>query len=139
MIFGKKCINCSEYKNCKDSFAAWIFFIIGLAATVSIRIMAVLMHFNTIYAKLAWYIGIIGFFIFFLYKFRVSSARSRVIAQQNLVEKINSKKTLSDEDYAVMNAILCGLSSRKEQINYMVIFGLSAITIFFAIYMDFIK
>lgn len=139
MLRNNKCINCGEYNNCRDSFAAWIFFIIGLVATVSIRIMAVLMHFNTVYAKLAWYIGIIGFFLFFLYKFRVGEARSKLIVRQNLIDKINSRQALSNNDYTVISAILCGLSSRKERINYMLIFALSAATILFAVYMDFIK
>lgn len=134
-----KCINCSEYKNCNDSFASWIFFIVGLVATVAIRVVTVLIHLNPIYAKVAWYIGVGGFFIFFVYKFRISQERSKNISQRNLVDKISQQKELSKDDYDLIGTILCGLSSKKERINYIFIFGLSAIALLLAIYMDFFK
>ncbi len=135
----KKCIDCSEYKNCRDSFTSWIFFIIGLVATVAIRVVTVLMHMNPIYAKIAWYIGVGGFFLFFVYKFRVSQTRTRAISQRNLVDKINQGQQLTEEDYSLIGKILCALSSRKERINYIFIFGLSALALFLAIYMDFFR
>ena len=134
-----RCITCSEYKNCNDSFASWIFFIVGLIATVAIRVVTVLIHLNPIYAKVAWYIGVGGFFVFFVYKFRISQERSKNISQRNLVDKINQQKELSKDDYDLIGAILCALSSKKERINYIFIFGLSAIALLLAIYMDFFK
>ena len=135
----KTCKNCSEYKNCSDSFAAWIFFIIGLIATVAVRVVTVLIHLNTLYAKIAWYVGIVGFFIFFVYKYRVSKARTILIESQDLVKKIRDKKNLKESDYDLIASILCGLRSRKEIVNYIFIFGLSAVALILAIYMDFIK
>ncbi len=134
-----KCLTCLEYKNCKDSFASWIFFIIGLIATVAIRVVTVLIHLNPIYAKIAWYIGITGFFSFFVYKFHINQNRARLIQKQGLAEKINKGRELTKEDYALVSAILCALSSRKERINYLFIFILSAIALALAIYMDFLR
>ncbi|MFC1576577.1 hypothetical protein ACFL3J_02790 [Candidatus Omnitrophota bacterium] len=135
----RTCSTCAEYKNCKDSFAAWIFFIVGLTATLAIRVVIVLIHVNPVYAKLAWYVGILGFFSFFLYKFRINHARAKLISSQGLVQKLNNKKKLEDDDYELMGNILCGLTSKKERINYFFIFALSAVAIILAIYMDFIK
>jgi len=139
MMNHRKCIDCSEYTNCKDSFASWVFFIIGLIATVAIRVVTVLIGLNPVYAKIAWYIGVGGFFIFFVYKFRVNQARSKSINQQDLVNKINQKKQLTNEDYSLISSILCGLSSNKERINYFFIFALSAIALILAIYIDFLR
>ena len=135
----KKCLTCSEHDNCKDSLTSWVFFIIAIIATIAIRVVTVLAHLNPTYAKMAWYIGVTGFFAFFVYKFRVGQERSKSITQRQLVDKINSKKPLDSEDYSLISSILCALSSKKEQINYFVIFGLSAIALILAIYMDFIK
>jgi hypothetical protein len=135
----KKCIECSEYKNCKDSFASWIFFIIGLIATVAIRVVTVLIGLNPVYAKIAWYIGVGGFFVFFVYKFKVNQNRSKLISQQDLVAKINQKKQLTNEDYSLISSILCGLSSKKERINYLFIFALSAIALILAVYIDLLR
>ena len=134
-----KCINCIEHKRCKDSYTSWIFFIIGLIATISIRIVMVVAHINPLYGKIAWYTGVGGFLVFFMYKFRVSQQRARLIRQRELMEKINNEKQLTKEDYGIISAILCALSSRKERINYIFIFGLSIIAILLAIYMDFAR
>ena len=135
----KKCINCLEYKNCRDSFASWIFFIIGIIATIAIRVVTVLIHVNPIYSKIAWYIGVGGFFAFFIYKFKINRARAKAITSRKLLEKVKDRNSLKDEDYNLIASILCGLNSRKETINYVFIFGLSAVAILLAVYMDFIK
>lgn len=135
----KKCLNCIEYKRCRESYTSWIFFIIGLVATIAIRAVTVLMHLNPVYAKAAWYIGVGGFFLFFVYKFRASQSRSKLIQRQNLVDKINQSKPLASEDYNAIAAILCALSSRKERINYIFIFALSAVALILAVYMDFVR
>lgn len=135
----KKCINCGEYKNCQDSFTSWIFFIIGIIATIALRVVTILISYEPIYGKIAWYIGVLGFFIFFLYKFKVGQSRSRVINKLRLGDKISKKEGLSEEDYKVVGRILCSLSSRKERINYILIFALSAVALLFAVFIDFIK
>jgi len=135
----KTCLKCSEYKNCSDSFKSWMFFIIGLMATVSVRLVSLFMDYNIIYSKIAWYVGVIGFFVFFLYKFRVESNRADLIAKKNLMHKIKENKGLEAEDYGLVSAILCGLSSNKDRINYIFIFGSSILALLLAIYMDFFK
>lgn len=134
-----KCINCSEYKNCRDSFKSWIFFIIGLIATVSVRLVSLFIDYNVLYAKMAWYAGVIGFFIFFLYKFRVETNRAKLIIGKNLMNKIRDNKQLEKDDYGLVSSILCGLSSNKDRINYIFIFGSSILALLFAIYADFFK
>lgn len=133
----KNCTNCTERPQCRDSFASWIFFIVGLIATIAIRLVTLLMHLNPIYGKISWYVGVGGFFIFFMYKFRVLKARSQQINEQSIVEKIDHGEQLTNEDHRLIGIILCNLSSRKERINYFVIFTLSAVALIIAAYMDF--
>ena len=131
-----KCRDCPEYKRCRDSLASWIFFIIGLVATIAIRLVTVLLEVNPVYAKAVWYIGVGGFFAFFVYKFRVSRQRSALIRSNGLVRKISRRETLTEADYGLIGAILCALSSNKERVNYFFIFGLSAIALLLAVYID---
>lgn len=135
----EECISCVEYKRCKDSYSSWVFFIIGLIATIAIRAVTLLVYLNPIYGKIAWYVGIGGFLAFFVYKFRISQTMSRLISQKNLVDKVNHQKELTEEDYNLLGAILCALSSKKERINYLFIFVLSAIALLLAVYMDFLN
>jgi len=133
------CIGCTEERRCRDSGISWLFFVIGLIATIALRVVTVLIHVNPVYGKTAWYIGVGGFFTFFIYKFRVAQARSRSITKRGLVNKIEHQKELTKEDYGLLKDILCSLSSNKERINYFFIFALSAIAIILAIYFDFIR
>jgi len=133
------CITCAEYKRCKDSRASWIFFIIGLISTIAIRVVTVLININPLWGKVAWYIGVGGFFIFFIYKFRISQASARLVEKQNLMHKINKKEILKSDDYDLIGSILCGLTSKKERINYFFIFGLSAVALILAIYFDVVR
>ena len=135
----KKCLNCNEYRRCKDSYASWIFFIIGLIATIAIRAVTILMNVNSVYGKIAWYVGVLGFLVFFVYKFKVNQSRHKLINEANLVDKIVDKKELTDDEYKLIGSLLCGISSTKEKINYFFIFMLSALALVLALYMDFLK
>jgi len=135
----KKCLDCAEYRRCRDSYASWIFFIIGLIATIAVRAVTVLMHVNPVHGKIAWYIGIVGFLLFFIYKFKVSHARTGLINRAGLVDKIVDEKKLTKEDYKLIGSLLCGVSSNKEKVNYFFIFALSAVALILALYMDFLR
>ncbi len=97
------------------------------------------MSFNPIYGKVAWYVGVSGFFVFFIYKFKVSQARAKLILEKGLMEKIANQKQLDKSDYDNVEGLLCSLVSKKERVNYLFIFILSALALLFAIYMDFFK
>ena len=135
----KRCINCIENKNCKDSRVSWIFFAVGIVATIAIRAVTILMHLNPVYGKLAWYVGVSGFVIFFIYKFKILQASARLIQEKKLLERITKPGELTAEDSSIIKAILCSLSSQKERINYFFIFALSVIALLFAMYIDLFK
>ena len=135
----KICLNCSQQKNCSDSFVSWIFFIIGLIATVAIRVVTVLMNFNALYGKIAWYIGVGGFLLFFIYKFNANRTLAKLIDKENLIEKARNQKPLSIEESNLIAEILCKVKSEKERINYFFIFAVSAVALFLAIYFDLLK
>ena len=80
----KKCLNCTQRKNCEDSLISWIFFIIGLVATVAIRIVTVLIDVQPIYGKIAWYIGIGGFLLFLSISLTSIGHWQRLLIRKNL-------------------------------------------------------
>jgi hypothetical protein len=108
-------------------------------ATFAIRIVTVLMHLGEAYGKMAWYAGVIGFLLFFMYKFKVGHVRAKRIRESGLDKKIAKNEKLTCEDYMLINSILCGIGSKKERINFFVIFFVSAIALFLAVYMDFLR
>ena len=133
------CRSCSERERCRDTFTSWIFFLIGIAATIAVRIVTVLGDLDPIYGKAAWYFGVAGFFIFFIYKFRVDASRARMIRESRLADKLRSPDRLTDDDYGFIGSILCSLTSNKDRINYFFIFATSVLAILAAVYMDFFR
>lgn len=132
----KKCFNCDSFKTCKKETHAWFFIIIGFIATIAIRIVTLLMKINPIYGKSAWYVGIIGFTIFFIYKYQAFKSRGKLIENHQLLEKLDQNKPLSPSDSRVISEILCNIKSNKERINYLFIFIASAIALALAIIFD---
>lgn len=116
-----------------------MFLFIGLIATISIRAVAVLVHIRPLYGQIAWYVGVCGFLVFFLRKFRVDRARSQLIARQRLMEKITRDNTIGPKDRELIAAILCTIRASKDRINYFVIFSSSVLALAGAIYIDFFK
>jgi len=139
LLKNPKCKNCQGRKTCQDEAVSWIFVIIGLLATVSIRLVTVLMNFNETYGKIAWYIGVVGFILFFVYKYKVFKQRAEFIEQMHLIEKINNNDPLDDNDRKGLSIILCKIMSNKERINFFFIFIASFVALILAIYFDFIR
>lgn len=133
------CVHCSEYKRCRESRASFLFFIIGMVSTIAVRVVTVLAHMNPVYGEIAWYVGVFGFFVYFVYKYRVDKARYRLIVKSRLMEKISKKEQIVDEDRELIGSILCALSSNKDRINYFLIFTTSALAIAIALYFDLSK
>ena len=133
----KTCKNCSEFKRCQDNALSWAFLFIGLIATLAVRLVNLVIDFHQLWAKLFWYIGIGGFFIYFLYKFQQDRAVQQELARINLANRLNRKEALSDSDYEFLRATVCRLKSTKDSINYFFIFFTSAIALLLGVVQDF--
>jgi len=142
MIAKKKefvCYDCFKLRTCKESLASWIFFFIALVAVISLRAMSIFVNSSPIFAKMLWYIGVGGFLIFFIYKFRYDQILQRELEKTDLKDKLLSKKELTEHDKEVLGTIVCKLSSKKDKINYFFIFVSSGLALAIAIFVDFIK
>lgn len=133
------CYDCFRLKKCKEPLGSWIFFFVLIMAVIAIRAVNVVLDFNPLLAKVFWYIGICGFLVYFLYKFRHDNIMHREIHGANLTNKLLSRKALTDHDYQILGTILCMVSSKKDKINYLLIFLSSGLALIFAIYVDFFK
>ena len=133
-----KCSDCKGSKMCAEDNTSWLIIIIGLISTVAIRVVTILIDIDPILGKVAWYVGIVGFVIFFVYKYRVFKKRARIIENRHLVEKLDKKLFLELEDYEAMAIILCNIKSNRERINFLFIFISSFISLLVAIYFDFL-
>jgi len=110
-----------------------------MIATIALRVVTVLMHLEPIYGQIAWYIGVFGFFVFFVYKFRIDRARYKLIVKRGLMAKISQGDKIEEDDRRLIGSILCSLSSNKDRINYFLIFVSSAVALIVALYFDLLK
>lgn len=105
------------------------FFVLGLLSAVAFRILIVFQHVKPEYFRLVWYCGVIGYTIFFLYRYIISEKRKRSIRDFKLIQKIRNHDELSEEDRAVVIYCLSSIRNSKENYNYLFIFALSAAAI----------
>lgn len=86
-----------------------------------------------------WYIGTIGFVIYFAHRFQISEKREKLIVSTQLIQKVSGLKDVSDEQKEALRYILGTLVSSRERWNYIFIFASSAIAFVIGIYLDFIR
>lgn len=116
-----------------------LYFWVGILATISYRIIIVFTDQQIFWIRLFWYIGTIGFVIYFIHRYQISEKRTQIIADHNLVEKVARLNEINGEDKEALRYIIKSLEISSEKINYIVIFVTSALALLAGIYLDFIK
>ena len=60
-----------------------------------------------------------------------------MISDLGLLEKIDRREALTEEDFEGLNYVMWSLSVSKERMNYLVIFAFSVIAIVLSLALDF--
>ncbi len=114
------------------------FFWSGIIATFAYRIIVVVNNYSHFWAQIAWYIGTVGFIIYFIHRYQISMRRAKLIKELDLERKIASSG-LVESDRQALEYILGTLKSSKEKWNFVFIFVASIVALIWGIYLDFIK
>jgi hypothetical protein len=110
------------------------FFLTGLFSSVCFRVLPIA---NTLWPasfRHIWYAGVIGYCLFFLYRWGITRKRQRTIANMQLIDKLE-RGALTDEDRKAVHYLLSSIAVSKEGLNYLVIFILSAVAIAVDLYL----
>jgi len=113
-----------------------IYFWIGIIATFGYRIIIVLNFFEPTWVKIAWYVGTIGFIVYFWSRFKVVKQFSSLIEKQQLVKAVEKAENISDDQRQALSHVIKTLETTRAQTNYVVIFILSALALIAAILLD---
>jgi hypothetical protein len=105
------------------------FFLIGVLSAVAFRLIIVLPHVEPAWVRPVWYAGVIGYIIFFLYRYYISRKRKKAIRDHDLIEKLKANACLSDDDRDVTIYLLSSIMKSMEDLNYYIIFILSILAI----------
>lgn len=115
-----------------------LYFWIGLLATFSYRIIIILNFYSSTLVKISWYVGTIGFIVYYIHRFKISQKRSRVIIEHSLREKLDKPEQLNSSDHQALAYILDTLVSSKERWNNYFIFISSGLALLLGILFDFV-
>lgn len=115
------------------------FFWTGIVATFTYRIIVILNHVSRPAATVAWYIGTVGFVIYFIHRFQISERRARLISTYDLPHKIGNLEGLGEPERAAMEYIFGTLQSSKEKWNYIFIFIMSGLALIGGVVLDIIR
>ncbi len=105
------------------------FFVLGLLSALSIRVLMICYRLYPQWVRPVWYFGVIGYVLFFFYRFLIARKRKGVIRENDLLKKIESRQNLSEEDNKAVLYLLQSIDRSKEMWNYANIFILSVLAI----------
>lgn len=114
------------------------YFWAGIVATFAYRIIIVLAGLNQLWLKIAWYVGTVGFIIYFAHRFEISEKRTKLIVKYQLDKKVAETAGLNDEERGALGYIVRTLVSSWERWNYIFIFVTSGLALLWGVITDFI-
>jgi hypothetical protein len=104
-------------------------FLLGLLSSVAFRAIILLQKFEPQWVRPVWYFGVIGYMLFFMYRYYISHRRKRTISQTNIIEKVRTGEALSPDDREAALYLLNSIRKSQEDWNYLAIFVLSILAI----------
>jgi hypothetical protein len=105
------------------------FFVLGLLSSVAFRAIILLQKYGPAWVRPVWYLGVIGYLLFFMYRYYISQRRKRTITHSGIIEKISTGAALSADDREAALYLLKSVRASQEDWNYLAIFILSIIAI----------
>lgn len=112
------------------------FFWAGIVATFAYRIINVLGHLSQVWVTAAWYVGTIGFIVYFAHRYQISGRRSRMIHDLQLESRVAKAADLSEDERRAMAYVFGTLQSSKEKWNYFFIFFMSGVALLVGAILD---
>jgi len=113
------------------------FFALGIVGAVSFRSLIVLGKVAPFLVRPIWYLGVLSYVFFFLYRYYITEKRRRAIVSFNLIEKLEKGEKLNEIETGVNIYLLNSVIRSKENLNYLIIFILSVVMIFLDIILNF--
>jgi hypothetical protein len=116
-----------------------LFFLTGIISTLSYRSIVIVNNFSFRWAQFLWYVGTIGFIIYFIHRYKISRNRVELIKEYELDKKIAGGESLSTDEKEAVDYIFNTLKSSKEKWNFVFIFASSLVALILGLYLDFFR
>ena len=110
-------------------YIMYSFFTLGLLSAIAFRSIIIFQDIEPSWVRPVWYIGTVGYFLFFLYRYNISKKRKKAVEEFQLIEKLKSNACLTEKDREVVLYLLSSIKLSLEDINYAIIFLLSVLAV----------
>ncbi|MEW6586268.1 MAG: hypothetical protein AB1442_11745 [Nitrospirota bacterium] len=105
------------------------FFLLGLVSSIAFRAIIIFQHLEPSWVRPVWYLGVFGYFFFFLYRYKITKKRKKAVEEFELIEKVRSGAALTEEDREALAYLLLSIKSSLEDVNYAIIFLFSILAV----------
>lgn len=120
------------YSNRTVQLYLWL----GIISAILIRMVIIADHYNGLLSKVFFYLGVIGYFVFFAHRCHITTRRVGVLNDLELLHKLEERKPLNEMDYEGLEYIVRSISLSKERTNYLVIIVFSLVAILLSLTLD---
>ena len=120
-----------------SSLVIGLFFWIGILSALLFRMITIAEHYNPLLSKVLWYIGVVGYLLFFVHRYNIALRRYRVIQNLDLLKKIENRDSLNPTDFDGLRYVMWSISVSKERQNYIMITIFSIAALIVAAILDF--
>lgn len=114
------------------------FFWTGLIATIAYRIIIVLNLYDPLWVKIAWYIGTIGFILYFGHRYDIARKRANLVKDYDLVKTVDRVQGINPQKKEALYYLVKTSLTSKSRWNSAMIFILSLIALIVGIILDLI-
>jgi len=114
------------------------FFWAGIVATLAYRIIVVLNFYNAALVSAAWYIGTVGFILYFGHRTHVQKKRSNLVMDNDLVGVVSKMKGVKGKQKEALSYIVESAVTSKVRWNSLFIFWTSVVALIIGLVLDFI-
>ena len=115
------------------------FFWAGIIATIAYRIIIVLNWYSPLWVKVSWYIGTVGFVLYFWHRFNVAKKRAKLIKDYELIEAVDKIDCIDPQKKLALRYLVKTSLTSKSRWNSAIIFILSIVALFAGIFIDILK
>jgi hypothetical protein len=102
---------------------------LGLATAIAFRLLIIIDHIEPGWVRPVWYFGVLGNFVFFHYRFKITRKRKQVIRDNRLIQKIESCNELTEKERGALTYLLSSIDRSPESFNYLIISIFSVLAI----------
>ena len=112
------------------------FFVMGIIATIAYRIIIVLNLYSSLWVKIAWYIGTIGFIFYFGHRFDIARKRANLVKDYKLIEAVDKADCIGPQKKLALHYLVKTSLTSKSQWNSGLIFIFSFLALLIGIFID---